>query len=298
MILWRTARFTVLTILAGMLVAGCASRKKTTTIDAHPTPPPVEVSYKLQFRATPNTSATYRMKVQSQFIQEVMGAENVIDTGWSAVLTQRVGTPDVDGNIAIDIRFDSMAVDLSNPMLAPMLKPLQDVAGKSLQAIVATSGEVKKLHGLEDLPAAANQNNQMENTLRNMFPRFTDRSIKIGESWSRNDTTHNKSEAIDMKIINHSQYSLVSAVGAANATQLMLHNTNNFSLSGIAKNQGMDVGLNGSGTAEGDFTVEYATGRLIAASATSESSGSAEVNMGQPMSIPWRSNTIVTITRK
>lgn len=298
MLLWKIVRSTLMVAVVAALISGCAGSKSTTHADIRPPAPTPEMNYQLLFKATPNTGASYRMKVQSQFIQEVMGTENVIDTEWAAVLTHRVGTPDVEGNIPVAIRFDSLAVDLSNPMLAPMLKPLQDVVGKSLQAIVATTGEVKKIEGLESLPAAANQNNQMENTLRNVFPRFSDHPIKVGDTWSRHDTTHNKSEAIDMKIINHSQYSLVAATRIANTTHLKLHNSNSFSLSGIAKNQGMDVGLTGNGTADGDFVVDYATGWLISATASSESSGSAEVNMGQPMSIPWRSSTSVLITRK
>ena len=293
---WICLCHSLLAMVAALLFAGCAAGSRTTTTVAGPPPP--EPTYALHFNVQPNSSASFRMNVQSQFIQEVMGTENVLDSEWKSVLTQHVGAADAEGNVTVDIRFDSMAVQVSNPMLAAMVKPLQEVAGKSVQAVLSRNGEVLRLQGLETLPAAANQNNQMENTLRNLFPRFATNAIKVGESWTRDDTSRTKTEATDMTIVNHSDYSLASVTRVANRTHLKLHNASTFAIQGTVKNQGADVGLSGTGKAEGDFTVDYATGWLFSANATSESSGTAEVNMGQPVSIPWRSNNSVAIVRK
>jgi hypothetical protein len=160
-------------------------------------------------------------------------------------------------------------------------------------------GEFKRIHGLENLPAAANQNNQMETTLRSFFPRFAGHATKVGEGWSRQDTTFTKTDVADLTVINRFQYSLLAATGLAPTTQLKLHNTGSYSINGSTKNQGIDVALKGSGSTEADFVVNYSDGWLVSATASTNSSGTAEIDMGQqPTRIPWRSSTTVTIIRK
>jgi hypothetical protein len=278
---------------------GCANRTKTVPATVAAPEPPKEVRYNLQFKATPNSAAVYSLRVHSQFTQEIMGKESVVDAGWRAVLKQSTMPADADGNLRIAIAFDSLTVETRDPAVEPMLKPLDGIVGKSVHAILTPMGELKRIHGLEELPAAANQNNQMETTLRSFFPRFAGHATKIGEQWSRQDTTFNKTEVADLAIISRFQYSLIATTGAASTTRLTLHNTGSYSINGSTKNQGIDVGLKGTASTEADFVVDYGDGWLVSAKASTNSSGTAEIHMGQqPTRIPWRSTMTVNILRK
>jgi hypothetical protein len=290
------SRLAMTALMAEFFLLGCAGSKVSSPVPAKPVA--IEPSYALQFKAKPGASATYRIKLQNRFTQEAMGQENAVDAGWQAVLTQRVETPEAAADFIVTIHFDSVVVEVGNPALEPLLKPIEGIAGKSVQVALSPVGEIKKLYGLENLPAAANQNNQMETTLRNMFPRFAGYATKVGGRWTRHDTTSNQSDDADLQIINHSQYVLLSANQVAGAVHFKLHNSGSFSLSGTTQNQGMEVGLSGAGSTEADFTVDDVDGWLISASAITESSGTAELKAEPPMLIPWRSSSRVTIVRK
>jgi len=296
------SHFIALDVMLALVIIGCAGSKKTvpeTESKTEPVATPAkEMSYDLQFKTPPNTIAAYVLKVHSQFAQEIMGQETVADAGWRAVVRQSAASPGDGGDLRVAFDFDSLTVQTRDPAMEPLLKPLEGIIGKTVQAVLTSIGEVRSLRGLEKLPAAANQNNQMESSLRSFFPRFAGFPTKIGESWSRQDTTLNKNEVTDLKIINRSRYSLLSAIPTATTTQLKLHNSGNFFLSGLAKNQGMDIGLNGSGTTEADFVIDYTDGWLISATATTNSSGTAKFDTPQPTSIPWRSTITVSISRK
>jgi hypothetical protein len=288
--------------MLALAAVGCAGGKKTVTETEpkteSPAAPKKDMSYELQFKTPPHATAAYVLSVHSRFAQEIMGKETVADAGWRAVVRQSAASPGDGGTLRVAFDFDSLKIQTRDPAVEPLLKPLEGVIGKSVQAVITSIGEVRSLQGLEKLPAAANQNNQMESSLRSFFPRFAGFPTKVGESWSRQDTTLNKNEVTDLKIVNRSRYSLLSAIPTAKTTQLKLHNSSSFSLSGLAKNQGMDIGLSGAGTTEADFIVDYTDGWLISATATTNSSGTAKFNTPQPTSIPWRSTITVSISRK
>jgi len=296
------SHFKALGLMLALAAIGCAGGAKNipeTKSKPEPvTTPAREMSYDLQFKTPPNTTAAYVLRVRSRFAQESMGKETVADAGWRAVVRQSAVSTGDGGTLRVAFDFDSLTVQTRDPAVESLLKPLEGIIGKTVQAVLTSIGEVRSLQGLEKLPAVANQNNQMESSLRSFFPRFAGFPTKIGENWSRQDTTLNKNEVTDLKIINRSQYSLLSAIPAGTTTQLKLHNSGSFSLSGLTKNQGMDIGLNGTGSTEADFVIDYADGWLISATATTRSSGTAKFNTPQPTSIPWRSTITVSISRK
>jgi len=277
-----------------LVVSGCATGSKTVILST----PVKEPGYDLRFKTAPNSTAAYSVTLQSRFAQGTAENENAIATGWRAVLTQRATTPDLDGSSRLAILFDSLQVEKSDPLVEPLLKPLEGIVGKSVQVLLQPSGEISRFLGLENLPAVANQNNQMETVLRTFFPRFAGHAVAIGEGWSRQDTIFNKSELADLTIINRAQYSLLAAAPHASTTQVKLHNSGSFSLSGITKNQGATIVLNGAGSTEADFVVDAGDGWLISASTITTASGTAEINANQATTIPWRSTTTINIFRK
>ncbi len=296
------SHFIALDVMLSLAIIGCAGGKKNapeTESQIEPVAmPAMEMSYDLQFKTLPNRTAAYVLKVHSQFAQEIMGKETVADAGWRAVVRQSAVLPGDGGTLRVAFDFDSLMIQTRDPSVEPMLKPLEGIIGKSVQAVLTSIGEVQSLQGLEKLPAVANQNNQMESSLRSFFPRFAGIPKKIGESWSREDTTLNKNEVTNLKIINRVQYSLLAATPTGATTQLKLHNSGSYSLSGLTKNQGMDIRLNGSGTTEADFVIDYSDGWMISATAITRSSGTAKFTVPQPTSIPWRSTITVSISRK
>ena len=313
----RAHRFAVLTFLAAFTAAGLT---QAWAIQSVP----------LRYRWTSGETMRYRAtQVANVTMSNLPGAGDMtVDTNVVQVQQLNVTNVAADGTATIRVTFESVKMDMTSPMgalsydsAAPAStgNPMADMIGKSYGALVGESvtlivtpaGEIKSIDGLaplvQKMTAALPQGAGMpgmssfmtEDSLRTVleqnFPAVPNRGVAAGETW-----THNKKVKTALGLAETSMTFAFKGVEAREGRQLASLTVKGTSKvtpdAAAASNLPMRMTM-GSGTSEGELTIDTKTGRLYRSSVQSSQPMTMSMNGpdGSPMNIEAITKTTLTV---
>lgn len=179
-------------ILAVIMAAGCATKK-------NPWGDP-DTGLILQYRMIDNQSLTYQTATDFLMNMEIMGQPMEIKANDSSAFSiTSKGLQ--ENNYQLGITIDSWEMHVTTPQgdLAP---DMSGIVGKSFDMTLSLLGKEVDVSGAESLQyeVAPGQTQSIGTTFQALFPDLPAKPVKIGDTWTSEDTVTEKSSTGELII--------------------------------------------------------------------------------------------------
>jgi hypothetical protein len=179
-------------ILAVILIAGCAARKEI--------PGKVKEGFMLQYLMPENQVLKYQ--TINGFTQQldIKGQSVKVESGETTVFSVKsIGQK--EDNHQLEVFIDSMSINVNTPRgeLSPDMSP---VWGENFDMILSPLGKELDLSGADSIQyeVSPGQKRSIGLGFENIFPDLPGRFVKIGDTWTTNDTISEKSGKGELQI--------------------------------------------------------------------------------------------------
>ncbi len=197
--------------------------------------------------------------------------------------------------LRLGVTIDTMAMEVFSPQ-ADITVDMSPVMGKSFDMILSSLGQELDLSGAEsiqyDLPSEGKRD--VVSDFKTFFPNLAGRPLKIGDTWTSQDTLIQKANRGALNIIFNSVNEITGFETLNGLECVKIVSKFTGTLDGQGEQQGMD--LNTEGDTEGTDTWYFAYKKGIFVQLVSEgmSEGTITVSGPQNMSIPMTMETKFT----
>lgn len=188
----KTLSLAVSIVLIIGALSGCAAKK--------PVWGDTRTGLILAYRMSADTPLKYSQSASQVQNMEVMGSTVKVTTSKEIGFSAQPGSLD-GSNHTLGITIDSMTLSIESPQgnLSP---DLGEIPGRSFDLVLSPLGKEIDLSGAEsieyDLGPSGKRN--LSTDFQSFFPDLADRPVRIGDSWTTNDTITEKSERGEVRI--------------------------------------------------------------------------------------------------
>jgi len=225
-----------------------------------------------------STAVTQNMDVNGQTINVL----NNIDLAFSAKMTGKS-----DQNLKVQITIDSLSTKVES-MQGTSGGKIKDVAGKSFNMIVSPLGKEIDVAEAEKLEYSVDgtQQSNLSQFFTHIFADLPENAIKVGDTWTKNDTITNKTSTSNTKQIVKStnKFEGLEQVNGMECAKISSAVTG--TLESTVQNNGMDILI--TGPVQGTVTIYFAVskGYLVKQEVLTKMTGTVEITGAQNMSFP------------
>jgi hypothetical protein len=233
-------------------------------------------------------TSRYRLEQQTHVEQEMMGQVNATDISTGALFT--VAMADAEGNVAVTITIDSLAIGAA--MGAPSADELAAARGKTVRLVLSPTGRAISMTAPDSAGATLLQ---IAQGLREFLPLLPPGSTEPGTTWY--DTTSTTAPSSGLMVTAHitRQHRVAGWEDRGGARALHVATTATYTVTGSGEVQGQAIELAGGGLSATDAFVSAAGVYLGSTVKDSALVNASVVSAG--MVVPVRRTTRSTFTR-
>jgi hypothetical protein len=192
-----------------------------------------------------------------------------------------------DQNLKLQITIDSLTSKVESMQGATGGK-IKDVAGKSFNMIVTPSGKEIDVTEAEKIEYSVDgtQQSTLSQFFTHIFADLPENPIKIGDTWTKNDTITNKTSTSNTKQIVKSTNKFEGLEQVNGMECAKISSTVTGTLESTVQNNGMDIFI--TGPVQGTVTIYFAVsnGYLVKQEVLTKMTGTVEITGAQNMSFP------------
>lgn len=268
----------MLVILLTAFLAGCAAKK--------PFWGDVKTGLILQYQMSKDQALKYQFSSKMTQNLEMMGQsmENIInsDIMFSA---KPIGLE--KGNHQLEITIDSMAADIRTPQGNPS-PDLSSVFGKSFKMSLTPLGKELDLSGAEEIKVnmGSGGDRSIASNFQTIFPDLAGKPVKVGDSWTVNDTVNVKESGTDMRMTFVSMNTLQGFETVDGYECVKVTGKSIGILDGKGEQMGANLLFEGDIESKDTWYFAYKTGTLIKSISDGLTEGNIVVTGAQEMTIP------------
>ena len=246
-------------------------------------------TYNFQYKFAKGSTFIYNSDVVTHLTQKIMGKE--MKTSNSLHKVDRYHVDDVfdNGDIKFTTSSDSV-IGKSTFLDKDTTYQLTGLVGKRIQCLISKLGYVKSCIIIDSIGRPNNGIESKPNELRKFFREFSDKGVRIGDSWnsSATDTLNNSGGQVittsDMTSI------LIGKETKLGFDCFKVTTTGKTKISGKGKMQGKDFTMSGSGISSGMYYFDSKTGLVVFSEGTMENQITIGATGQQGMIIPSEQN--------
>lgn len=180
-------------IIAVLVISGCTTKQANVWGDP-------DSGLILQYRMAEGDVLKYEMSSEKVEITDVMGQSMESHTQSSSLISfQSKGMQ--DNNHRLEVTIDSMGLDISTPQ-GDLSPDMASVIGKSFEMILSPSGKEIDVSSAKSIQYELEPlgNRSVEAGFQAIFPDLSEKPVKIGDSWTSQDTITDESGTMAVTI--------------------------------------------------------------------------------------------------
>jgi len=270
--------------MAIYILAGCAVKHQL------PSWGDPQTGLMLQYRMAENQALKYQLTIEQTQDVEVMGQQMKTETkGEIAFIVKSKGQK--ENNQQLGITIDSMKIKINSPQ-GELTPDMTTVEGKSFDMIMSGLGKELDLSGAESIQYDLGQAGKRDvaSNFQAIFPDLADKHVKIGDTWTSEDTITEKVGSGEIKISLESLNTLagfetVNGLECAKITAKIAG-----TLEGGGEQMGAELAFKGEIEGSETWYFAYKEGYFVSQKADVSTKGSISVRGPQEMSIPMAQN--------
>lgn len=225
-------------------------------------------------------------EVESGFTQSMEVGGQAVNIEMDNAFTFSVKPKELVGkNHRVDITINSMKLNLEAPVIGEISPDVSAIVGKSFEMILSPMGKEVELLGAEALKYSMGPSGErsVASNFQTIFPDLPGRPVKIGDSWTSQDTINIDEESTGLVIALNNAHVLkgFETVNGLECAKVVTDVTG--SLDGEGEQGGVSVSF--SGGFEGTDVWYFAYKKGLFVKLTSDAIVDFEVNVGDP-SVP------------
>ncbi|RMD95063.1 MAG: hypothetical protein D6813_01065 [Calditrichaeota bacterium] len=266
--------FSVLTAMAGLVYAG--------------------EKYQLKYNFSKDKTFKYKTILDSEITQEMMGQEMQILVNGNTVVNMTSEGTDKNGNLILTLQFDSMNVNIKNPMFDSTLTNPAGVIGKKIRQYLTPFGKIIKTENVDSLKMP--QFTQQFTRGQGFLARLPNQPIEIGVPFKQ--TSKDTMNVMNGNIVAESEieYTAQGTEKKLGYNCLKITFKGTINMEGNSKFQGMNFFIEGDGDIEGTIFFAPQEGLLISHDTINDLEMTAAMTGQQNLTIPI-SQSIKTSTQ-
>jgi hypothetical protein len=191
--LFRMGAIAVPVIIAIFIISGCATKKANVWGDP-------SSGLILQYRMTEGDVLNYEMSSEKVEITDVMGQSMESHTQSSSSLAF-LSKGMQDDNLRLEVTIGSMGIDISTPQ-GDLVPDMSSVVGKSFEMILSPFGKEIDTSAAKSIQYELGPlgNRSVEAGFQAIFPDLAEKPVRIGDSWTSQDTITDESGTMSVTI--------------------------------------------------------------------------------------------------
>jgi hypothetical protein len=253
----------------------------------------------LSYRFAPNDVWKYQNVSTQTMNMEQMGQSIETNTKSFIGYTMKGNGLDKQQNLRATIVIDSISIS-SKGMGREMNPDLSSMVKKSFGLIFTPKGKELDLPGADsvtvDFGMMAGGKQSIKTFLRNILPDLAAKPIKVGESWTEQDTMNMKQGGMNINIKMESTHTLETLETMASFECLKIATKAKGTLEGSGQQMGADLTFEGDLEATGTWYFAYKNGMFVKSNTQNFMEGTIVVSGPANMSMPITQETKSEVT--
>jgi hypothetical protein len=279
----QTQLLIVTAIIVVALLAGCAVKKE---IWGDP-----KSGLNLTYRMEENQILKYQVSAEEIQQLDMMG-QTMETTSKSGIQFSLQSKGLKEGNLLLGITVDTMNINVSGGMAGNITPDLGTVIGKSFQMTLSPLGAEGGFSGTEELQYQLGPSGKrnIDSSFKDIFPDLADKSVKIGDTWTKTGDVTEKAGNIDVHVITESVNTLqgLETVNGLECVKIEAKTTG--TIDGSGEQMGNKFTFKGTVKGSSTWYFAYKKGIFVSRKSNSDTEGTVEVTaMG--MTIPMKSKS-------
>ena len=216
--------------------------------------------YRLEYKASGTTPLHYKAHTDFEAVQTMMGQEQKVNMVSDQYLS--VTSTGADSELIFSMTIDSGANVMMMPTGDTNRVPSPAI-GKVRETRILSNGEQISSRWL-DTTFANSQAGQQADQLGTFFFKLPTGSVDTGATWTQDkvDTVGIPNAQGRIIVNTNTNYKLVGKEDANGVSCAKIQFTGKITMKGSAAIQGMDFGIDGSGTVDGIALFDYGAGKV------------------------------------
>ncbi|MCK5146530.1 hypothetical protein KAR48_07215 [bacterium] len=280
-----------ITVLSIVLLSGCGSTAKL----YKGTP---ETGLTLMYNLDKGQEWKYDINMNNATTMEMMGQAMEMSVESIASITINCDNVLKDEGIKGSLRIDKIKINATSPQ-GKNEADVSGFVGQKFPFNLSPSGE-EVIEGIDSVKVDMGQmGGGSQTAFKNIFKIFQDlpaTPIKIGDSWSKSDTTITPQMGSEMNIIINTTYTFEAVELIDNMSCIKIVSIGEGTIDGGGEQQGAQFTIEGDMENSSTFYFAYKVGKLVKTESLSLMEGSAAVSGAANMTIPMSVETTNIIT--
>lgn len=247
-------------VAATILFVSCASQKMWYG-DA-------KKGFQLKHRFAPTDSSVYLTHVTIQDSMKLMGKVSRSRTDIKSQISQFVSTAQPEKLYLLSNGYHNFDITSNSPTIVPILPTIQDAMKSFLQARftseLSSTGELRIITAVDSLlpPRLQPLIDHIE-TLSLIFPVFSEKGVKVGESWQVSRSHRRKTADFYISISKLIKYTIQEIAVHNQEEVLKIHLQGQYDFQGRERQLNIMAKSVGKGEINGEFLFAHQRGKFI-----------------------------------
>jgi len=238
--------------------------------------------------------------IESKIVSEQMGQSVSTDLNSSATIVFRAQSVNDDNSMNIELEFKDMSQSMESPMGSGDTD-FSELVGKTAGFKLSDIGVANDMKGFKDLPDITSvsgeilQGEMYEQVTKATFIMLPDHPVKVGDTWTQQDTTEMPLGGGILETISKTIYIITEKLVVDENDCFKIDITGTSTTNGEFEQGGTQLGLERKATSTGHVIFAYNKGMYISMEVASKTEGIIDVPAAG-MTIPQNITTNVKTT--
>lgn len=253
----------------------------------------------LSYRLAPNEVWNYQTNSTQKTNMEQMGQAIETETNSFSRYGVKGDGLNKQQNYVATVLIDTMSI-FSKGMGRESRPDLSGFIGKSFGLIFTPKGKELELPGADsltiDFGMMAGGKQSVKTFFRNILPNLPARPVKIGETWTEQDTMDMKQGGMDIHIMMSSMHTLEAKEMVGDVECLKIITKSKGTLEGEGQQMGADLTFEGDLEGEGTWYFAYKNGCFVKSNSKNFMEGTIAISGPANMTMPITQETTAEVT--
>jgi len=257
----------------------------------------VDDSITLKYKLNPGQEVSITSDVSTKFESDQMGQQVTIDMNAETVIGIQALSVEPDNSLKIELEFTNMSQEMDGPMGSGETD-FSEMIGKKASFQMTESGVTSEMQGFDKLPDITNVMGETvggevyEQVVAGTFFKLPDNPVKIGDSWTNDDSSSIPFGGGDLKTESQTTYTVVEKLKVDGDDCLRLEISGTSKTSGVFEQNGMEMSMDRNATTKGHVIFANKKGMYLSMEVSAVTEGLIDIPAAG-MKIP---QTIITTT--